>query len=70
MTILDPAKPAHAAADGRPAGPRAADVPAYVEKYRALIDRNGRTPDSFADQYPHVIRVTPTRARIWSPAPS
>jgi hypothetical protein len=48
-----------------PAGPRAADVPAYVDKYRELIAGHDRTPDSFADQYPHVIRVTPTRARIW-----
>jgi PPOX class probable F420-dependent enzyme len=48
-----------------PAGPRAADVPAYVAKYRELIAGNGWTPDSFADLYPHVIRVTPTRARIW-----
>jgi PPOX class probable F420-dependent enzyme len=48
-----------------PAGPRAADVPAYVAKYRELIAGNGWTPGSFADLYPHVIRVTPTRARIW-----
>jgi PPOX class probable F420-dependent enzyme len=47
------------------AGPRAADVPDYVAKYHALIARNGWTPDSFSDLYPHVIWVTPTRARIW-----
>jgi nitroimidazol reductase NimA-like FMN-containing flavoprotein (pyridoxamine 5'-phosphate oxidase superfamily) len=44
---------------------RAAGVPAYVAKYRELIAGNGWTPGSFADLYPHVIRVTPTRARIW-----
>jgi PPOX class probable F420-dependent enzyme len=48
-----------------PAGPRAADVPAYVAKYAGLIERNGWTPASFSDLYPHVIRVAPTRARIW-----
>ncbi|HEY2288023.1 MAG TPA: TIGR03667 family PPOX class F420-dependent oxidoreductase [Streptosporangiaceae bacterium] len=48
-----------------PAGPRAADVPAYVAKYAGLIEGNGWTPASFSDLYPHVIRVAPTRARIW-----
>ena len=48
-----------------PAGPRADTVGAYVEKYRQLIESYGWTPKSFADDYPHVIRVTPTRARIW-----
>ncbi len=48
-----------------PAGPRADAVPAYVEKYREFIDSYGWTPQSFSDDYPHVIRVSPTRARIW-----
>lgn len=48
-----------------PAGPRADAVPAYVEKYREFIDSLGWTPASFADDYPHVIRVIPTRARVW-----
>jgi PPOX class probable F420-dependent enzyme len=48
-----------------PAGPRADAVPAYVGKYREFIDSYGWTPRSFADDYPHVIRVSPTRARIW-----
>jgi PPOX class probable F420-dependent enzyme len=47
------------------AGPRADAVPAYLEKYREFIDSFGWTPQSFADDYPHVIRVVPTRARIW-----
>jgi PPOX class probable F420-dependent enzyme len=46
-------------------GPRADAVPAYLEKYLELIDSYGWTPGSFADDYPHVIRVVPTRARIW-----
>ena len=48
-----------------PAGPRADAVPAYVEKYREFIDSYGWTPQGFAADYPHLIRVTPTRARIW-----
>jgi len=48
-----------------PDGPRADAVPAYIEKYREFIDSYGWTPASFADDYPHVIRVSPTRARIW-----
>jgi PPOX class probable F420-dependent enzyme len=47
------------------AGPRADAVPTYLEKYREFIDSFGWTPESFADDYPHVLRVTPTRARIW-----
>ncbi len=48
-----------------PDGPRADAVPAYVAKYREFIDSYGWTPESFAGDYPHVIRVIPTRARIW-----
>jgi PPOX class probable F420-dependent enzyme len=48
-----------------PDGPRAEHVPAYVAKYQALIDGHGWTAASFSDDYPDVIRVTPTRARIW-----
>jgi PPOX class probable F420-dependent enzyme len=47
------------------AGPGADAVPAYIEKYREFIDSFGWTPQSFAADYPHVIRVVPTRARIW-----
>ena len=48
-----------------PAGPRADAVPAYVEKYQEFIDAYGWTPQGFAADYPHLIRVVPTRARIW-----
>jgi PPOX class probable F420-dependent enzyme len=48
-----------------PAGPRAEDVPAYVVKYQPFFDRYGWTAAGFSDDYPHVIRITPTRARIW-----
>jgi PPOX class probable F420-dependent enzyme len=48
-----------------PDGPRADAVPDYLGKYREFIDSYGWTPESFSDDYPHVIRVTPTRARVW-----
>ena len=48
-----------------PAGPKADAVPVYIEKYREFIDSYGWTPESFAKDYPYVIRVSPTRARIW-----
>ncbi len=48
-----------------PAAPRADAVMPYVGKYRSFIDSFGRTPKGFADDYPHAIRVSPTRARIW-----
>ena len=48
-----------------PDGPSADEVPAFLSKYQSFIDSYGWTPKSFATDYPHVIRVTPTRARIW-----
>jgi PPOX class probable F420-dependent enzyme len=48
-----------------PAGPSADAMPAYMAKYRDYIDAFGWTPESFAGDYPHVIRVIPARARIW-----
>ncbi len=42
------------------------DVPEYVEKYRDAIAKLGSDPDSFAGAYSVPIRVTPTRARVWS----
>ncbi len=47
------------------AGPKADTVTAYIAKYQDFIDTFGWTPESFAADYPHVIRVSPTRARIW-----
>lgn len=46
-------------------GPPAGAVAGYVAKYRELIESYGWTLDGLARDYPHVIRVTPTRARIW-----
>ena len=48
-----------------PTGPKADAVPAYIAKYQEFIDLFGWTAESFAADYPHVIRVSPTRARIW-----
>jgi PPOX class probable F420-dependent enzyme len=46
-------------------GPAAADVAGFVAKYGGLIESYGWTLEGLARDYPHVIRVTPTRARIW-----
>jgi PPOX class probable F420-dependent enzyme len=46
-------------------GPPASTVAGYVAKYRERIESYGWTLESLARDYPHVIRVTPTRARIW-----
>jgi PPOX class probable F420-dependent enzyme len=48
-----------------PDGPRADEDPTFVAKYRQIIDSYGWTPASFADDYPHLIRVCPTHTRIW-----
>ena len=45
-------------------GPRADAVPSYLDKYGSLISQMW-TLATFADDYPHLIRVAPTRARIW-----
>jgi PPOX class probable F420-dependent enzyme len=45
--------------------PPATDVPEYVEKYGPRIESYGWTRESFAADYPHAVRITPTRARIW-----
>ena len=38
-------------------------LPAYVEKYGALIQSIGWTPESMASDYSQAIRVTPTKFR-------
>jgi PPOX class probable F420-dependent enzyme len=48
-----------------PDGPAADTVPAYLSRYQEFIDAYNWTAASFARDYPHVIRATPTRARIW-----
>ncbi len=39
--------------------------PEYLAKYNELIESYGWDLEQLARDYPHVIRVTPTRARIW-----
>ena len=46
-------------------GPAPRDVPAYLAKYADRISAYGWDADKLARDYPHVIKVTPTRARIW-----
>ena len=48
-----------------PDGPPPQAVAEYVAKYGQLIESYGWSLDSLARDYPHVIRVTPTRARVW-----
>ena len=40
-------------------------IPAYVEKYGAIIQSMGWTPASMATDYSQGIRVTPTKFRSW-----
>jgi PPOX class probable F420-dependent enzyme len=46
-------------------GRRADEHPEYLAKYGGFIESYGWTPSSFAADYPHLIRVTPTRVRAW-----
>jgi PPOX class probable F420-dependent enzyme len=46
-------------------GPPANELPGYIEKYQQRIESYGWTAESFADDYPDALRVTPTRTRIW-----
>lgn len=46
-------------------GPPVPSVAGFVAKYGTLIESYGWTLEGTARDYPHVIRVTPTRVRIW-----
>lgn len=48
-----------------PDEPTAYDNLEYVEKYRAAMERNGWTPQNFAERYPVAVRVTFERGRAW-----
>ena len=43
--------------------PPAHEVPEYVEKYAAFVERNGWTPASFAADYSVPVRITIARLR-------
>ena len=45
--------------------PAADQVAAYTEKYEALIERLGTTPEEFAADYSVPIRIIPTAYRAW-----
>ncbi len=47
-----------------PGAPPASAVPAYVAKYRHLLDGNGWSDDQFSADYPAAIRIRPTRLRL------
>jgi PPOX class probable F420-dependent enzyme len=38
-----------------------AALPAFAEKYGAVIQRLGRTPEAMAEEYSEPIRITPTK---------
>ncbi len=44
--------------------PGAAATPAFVIKYRRLLDEYGWTPERYASDYPIAIRIRPTRWRV------
>ena len=45
-------------------GPPSTEHTSYQDKYSEGIRRIGHTPESFAEQYSVVLRITPTRWRI------
>lgn len=47
-----------------PDGTPAIDHPTYLAKYGPKIDEYGWTPQWFSDEYPVVVRITPTRWRV------
>ena len=47
-----------------PAAPHPDNFPAYIEKYRHLIQDYGWTPESMLEEYSVAFRVTPTRVRM------
>jgi PPOX class probable F420-dependent enzyme len=47
------------------AAPPLSHVADYLAKYGETIKAYGWTPEGMAKDYPHVIRVVPTRVRIW-----
>jgi PPOX class probable F420-dependent enzyme len=40
------------------------DNPAFLAKYQALLDQYGWTHERFSTDYPHPVRITPTRVRF------
>lgn len=47
-----------------PDGPHGSEVPAYLEKYEALIGESGWTVEWMTGEYSQPVRVTPTRVRV------
>jgi PPOX class probable F420-dependent enzyme len=47
-----------------PDGPSGSDVPAYLEKYEALIAGEGWTVEWMTGEYSQPVRITPTRVRV------
>lgn len=47
------------------AAPAAKDHPAYLGKYKGMIEDNGWTPEIFSRDYPTPIRIEVERVRAW-----
>ncbi len=45
--------------------PSAAENPAYLAKYKPVMDEHGWAPEWFAGRYSVPIRVAPTKFRFW-----
>jgi PPOX class probable F420-dependent enzyme len=45
--------------------PSAAEMPEYLAKYAGRLERNGWTPEWFADHYPVPVLIVPTKYRYW-----
>lgn len=43
----------------------ASELPAYVSKYRSFMERNGWTPEVFAERYSTPLVITLNRGRAW-----
>jgi PPOX class probable F420-dependent enzyme len=47
------------------AAPSAKDHPVYLAKYADLLAAASWTPVYFSDHYPHAVRITPERIRVF-----
>ena len=46
-------------------GPLSTGLPEYIDKYRAEIEGNGWTLETFADDYSEPLRIRPDKLRTW-----
>ncbi len=51
-------------AEQDPGFPQAKDYPPYLAKFQGFLDQYGWTPERFSTDYPHPVRIRPTRVRF------